>query len=181
MAQETGPVKAPPGRDPVNVSQDGRPRDAKDQPPPVTRNGPGKVYHYTYHMGFGDCDPAGIAYTGGLVNAALRAIDRFLGDVTDGRGWYAMSVSLGLGMPFAHLDADFATPVRGNADLDFTVEVTRLGRTSIGFRATGWQSGQRCFSLSSVNVFIARGEGKQPLPDWLRAALSPYLPNHDAG
>ena len=78
-------MKAPPGRHPVNVTQDERPRDAQDQPPPVTRNGPAKTYRYTYHIGFGDCDPAGIAYTGALVNAALRAIDRFLGDVTQGR------------------------------------------------------------------------------------------------
>ncbi|MFC0342486.1 acyl-CoA thioesterase [Paracoccus niistensis] len=138
-------------------------------------NVPAEVYRYSYHMGFGDCDPAGIAYTGALVNAALRAIDRFLGDVTAGRGWYAMSVSLGAGMPFAHLDVDFVSPVRGDADLDFTVEVTRLGQTSIGFRATGWQRSEACFSLNSVNVFISRGEGKQPLPDWLRAALAPYL------
>lgn len=136
---------------------------------------PATPYRYTHHMGFGDCDPAGIAYTGALVNAALRALDRFLSDATAGRGWYAMSMQLGAGMPFVHLDVDFTAPVRGDADLDFTVEVTRLGRTSMGFRATGWQRGARCLSLSSVNVFIARGEGKQPLPDWLRAALAPFL------
>lgn len=133
------------------------------------------AYGYTYHMGFGDCDPAGIAYTGALVNAALRAIDRFLSDVTKGRGWYAMSVQMGVGMPFVHLDVDFASPVHGNADLDFTVEVSRLSKTSIAFRTIGWQGGQRCFSLESVNVFTARGEGKQPLPNWLREALEPYL------
>ena len=142
---------------------------------PVPDSFPAETYRYSYHMGFGDCDPAGIAYTGALVNAALRAIDRFLSDVTEGRGWYAMSVRLGVGMPFAHLDVDFAVPVRGDADLDFTVEVTRLGRTSLGFRTTGWQKGERCFAVNSVNVFVSREEGKQPLPDWLREALEPHL------
>lgn len=142
---------------------------------PVPDAPPPRAYRYSYHMGFGDCDPAGITYTGALVNAALRAIDRFLSDVTDGRGWYAMSVGMGAGMPFAHLDVDFGLPVRGDADLDFTVEVTRLGQTSIGFRATGWQKGQRCFSMNSINVFVSGKEGTQPLPDWLRAALAPHL------
>lgn len=136
---------------------------------------PPEPYRYTYHVGFGDCDPAGIAYTGALVNAALRAIDRFLSDITDGRGWYAMSVQLGIGMPFVHLDVDFAIPVRGDADLEFTVTVTQLGQTSLGFQVMGWQRSENCFRLNSVNVFISRMEGKQPLPAWLRTALEPHL------
>ena len=143
------------------------PRDM-DQP------GTPHCYHYSYHVAFADCDPAGIAYTGALVNAGLRALDRFLADVTDGRGWFAMSVELGLGMPFAHLEADFVAPVTGSVDLDCRVAVTRLGKTSCGFRVTGWQAGTCCFTLDSVNVVIARGAGKQPIPDWLRAALEQY-------
>lgn len=139
-----------------------------DDPPP-------RSYRYTYHVGFGDCDPAGIAYTGALVNAALRAIDRFLSDVTGGRGWYAMSVQLGMGMPFVHLDVNFAAPVRGDADLDFAVTITRLGRTSVGFQVTGRQGDKDCFRLDSVNVVVSRNAGKQSLPAWLRTALEPHL------
>lgn len=142
--------------------------DLAEGPPPT-------AWRYRHHVAFGDCDPAGIAYTGALVNAALRAMDRFLSEATGGRGWYAMSVRMGVGMPFVHLDVDFAAPVRGDADLDLTVEVTRLGQTSMGFRTTGWQGDRRCLSMTSVNVFTAQGQGKQPLPDWLRAALAPHL------
>lgn len=132
-------------------------------------------YRYTYHVGFADCDPAGIAYTGALVNAALRAVDRFLSDVTGGRGWYTMSVDMNLGLPFVHLDVDFVSPVRGDADLDCEVSVTRLGDTSCGIRVTGWQAGTRCFTLDTVSVMTVPGKGKHPLPDWLRSALEPYL------
>ena len=147
-----------------------------------TDNGPGPAtghaaWHYTYHLGFADCDPAGIAYTGALVNAALRALDRFVAAVTDGRGWFAMNVQMGAGLPFVRLETDFAAPVRGDADIDFALSVTRLGETSCGFRIAGSQGGRACFETRSVSVFVTRGpEGavKTPLPDWLRSALAPY-------
>ncbi|WP_299365508.1 thioesterase family protein [uncultured Paracoccus sp.] len=137
-----------------------------------------EAYRYIYHMGFGDCDPHGIAYTGALLNAALRALDRFMSDVTGGRGWFAMSAEMGMGMPFVHLEADFASPVRGGADLHFTIQVSRVGRTSVGLRTIGWQGDRRCFTVDSVSVITSREGEKQPLPDWLRAALQPHLRLH---
>jgi len=51
-------------------------------------------------VGFGDCDPARIAYTGRIPEFALKAIDAFWEDLLDGDNWFRMNVDQGIGTPF---------------------------------------------------------------------------------
>ncbi|NMN58891.1 acyl-CoA thioesterase FadM [Xanthobacter sp. SG618] len=123
-------------------------------------------------VGFGDCDPARIAYTGKIPDFALEAIDAFWEDLLDGTNWFRMNVDLGIGCPFVHMEMDFKAPITPRAPLFCHVEPARLGTTSIMFRVTGVQEERTCFVAGFVAVFVREGELQQiPVPEHIRAAL----------
>ncbi|MDI4655584.1 acyl-CoA thioesterase [Xanthobacter autotrophicus] len=123
-------------------------------------------------VGFGDCDPARIAYTGRIPDFALEAIDAFWEDLLDGDNWFRMNVDQGFGCPFVHMEMDFKVPITPRAPLFCHVEPARLGTTSITFRVVGMQDGHPCFIASFVAVFVVAGElRKIPVPDHIRAPL----------
>ncbi|MBT0779292.1 hypothetical protein [Paracoccus sp. pheM1] len=70
-----------------------------------------EAFVWQRRVGFGDCDPALIAYTGRIADFALEALDAFWDDLLDGRGWYHMNVHQGYGMPFVRMEYEFAAPI----------------------------------------------------------------------
>lgn len=122
-----------------------------------------------------DCDVAQIAYTGRLPNFALEAIDAFW-DAALGVDWYRMNLDYGVGTPFVRLEMDFHSPVTPRWPLDCQVAVTRLGRSSIGFRVTGRQEERDCFTGNFVCVFVnATTFETLEIPDNLRTAVAGHL------
>lgn len=69
------------------------------------------AFVYEIRVGWGDCDPARIAYTGRLPAFALEAIDAWWEHHLDGDGWYQMELDRGTGTPFVHMSIDFRSPV----------------------------------------------------------------------
>ena len=65
------------------------------------------VFEHEIRVGWGDCDPARIAYTGRLPVFALEAIDAWWEHVLGGDGWYQLELDRGFGTPFVHLSLDF--------------------------------------------------------------------------
>jgi 4-hydroxybenzoyl-CoA thioesterase len=68
------------------------------------------IFTHTIRVGWGDCDPARIAYTGRLPAFALEAIDAWWEHHLGG-GWYQMELDHGIGTPFVHMSLDFRAPV----------------------------------------------------------------------
>lgn len=128
-------------------------------------------------VGFGDCDPARIAYTGRIADFALEALDAFWDDLLEGRGWYDMTVRKGVGMPFVRMEYDFASPVTCGTPLLCEVALQRIGTTSVSMRVDGRQDGKTCFTGQFISVFanIAKRE-KIPVPDDIRATLLTRFP-----
>jgi len=138
---------------------------------------PGEEFAWQRRVGFGDCDPARIAYTGRIPDFALEAIDRFWEDLLDGDNWFRMNVDQGIGTPFVHLDFDMTAPITARAPLTLKVTVASLGNSSIHFRVTGDQNGTACFSALLICVtVIAPGLEKIPVPQHMRAALETRYP-----
>ena len=128
-------------------------------------------------VGFGDCDPARIAYTGRIPEFALEAIDAFWEDLLDGDGWFSQLVEFGFGTPFVHLEFDFKAPATPRHPLFLTVAPVALGASSITFAVTARQDGGVCFTARSVSVFVeSAGFTKIPVPDRVRAALGSTYP-----
>lgn len=123
-------------------------------------------------VGFGDCDPARIAYTGSIASMALEAIDAFWEDLLEGNGWFQMNVDQGYGMPFVHMSYDFRSPVTARAPLYCDVFPTDIGTSSVALRVVGRQQDRLCFEAAFVSVFVETASlGKMEVPEAVRRAL----------
>lgn len=133
-------------------------------------------YCHEIRVGWGDCDPARIAYTGRIPCWALEAINGWWENLLDGDGWFQMELDRNVGTPFVHLSLDFASPITPRHRLLCQVTPTRLGTSSITFRVDGYQDDVLCFSGRFVCVFIiAESFTTQPAPADLRALIEPLI------
>lgn len=124
-------------------------------------------------VGWGDCDPARIAYTGRIPCFALEAIDAWW-DVHVGLDWFRFNIDKGIGTPFVHLDVDFRSPVTPRAPLECTVSLVQVGESSTRFAVTGRQGSVLCFEGSFVSVFVdAASFCRISVPDEIRSAIDP--------
>jgi len=132
-------------------------------------------FEHEIHVGWGDCDPAAIAYTARIPSWALQAIDAWWEDQGVG-GWYGLNLDLNIGTPFVKMAIDFRAPVTPRHRLICSVRPNRLGQTSVGFHVEGRQDGTVCFEGDFVNVFVVsdRFEKRTP-PDDIRAMVERHL------
>ncbi|AFO93026.1 acyl-CoA thioesterase [Phaeobacter inhibens] len=127
-------------------------------------------------VGWGDCDPARIAYTGHLPGFALQAIDAWWEHQLDGDGWYQMELDRGTGTPFVHMSIDFRSPVTPRHRLACSVWPVALGQKSVTFRVEARQDGTLCFEGKFVCVFIEPSDfSAKPAPADYRAVIEPLL------
>ncbi len=133
------------------------------------------AFEHEITVGWADCDPAAIAFTGRIPYFALEAIDAFWRQVV-GADWYALNLDRNIGTPFVHLSLDFSAPVTPRHRLICAVEVLGLGNTSITFRVTGRQAGTTCWIGRFTSVFVVSDAMKprQP-PAEIRARLAPLV------
>jgi acyl-CoA thioesterase FadM len=134
------------------------------------------VFVHEIRVGWGDCDPAKIAYTGHLPRFALAAIDAWWEAHLGGDGWFQMELDRGTGTPFVHMSLDFRSPVTPRHRLMCEVWPTRLGNTSIEFRVDARQDGKLCFEGRFVCVFVESSSfaPKQP-PQDIRSIVEPLI------
>lgn len=133
-------------------------------------------FEHEIRVGWGDCDPAKIAYTGRLPEFALRAIDAWWEDTLGGDGWYQLEMDRGFGTPFVNLSMDFRSPVTPRHRLKCEVRPTKLGNKSISFRVLGRQDGVLCFEGNFTCVFTQAGTVQtRPAPPDIRAIVEPLI------
>ena len=134
-------------------------------------------FTYEIRVGWGDCDPAKIAYTARIPEWAIEAIDAWwewaLGADA---GWFHTEMDRGFGSPFVHLSMDFRAPVTPRHRLICTVWPTKVGHTSVAFRVEGRQDGALCFEGRFVTVLTdAMTFTKIEPPDDVKALLASHL------
>ena len=98
-------------------------------------------------IGWADCDPARIAYTGRLVYIALELIDAWL-EAKVGADWYRLNLDRNVGTPFVHVSRDFRRPVTPRHRLECEVRLLRYSGRSLRFRVRGCRRG---WSASRAN------------------------------
>lgn len=133
------------------------------------------TFTHEIRVGWADCDPAKIAYTGRIPNFALQAIDAWWEHHT-GLDWFAMNIDRNNGTPFVHLSVDFLSPVTPRHKLVCEVRLTKLGNSSVHFEVDGMQDGITCFKGRFVSAFvIADIHKKAGIPADLREKLEPII------
>lgn len=135
-----------------------------------------RAFEHIIRVGWGDCDPARIAYTGRIPEWALQAIDAWWEQHLGGNGWYQMESDLGFGTPFVSLSMDFRSPITPRHRLNCEVWPTRLGTRSISFRVLGRQDNVLCFEGDFTCVFTHSGSVKtRPAPPDIRQMVEPLI------
>ncbi len=127
-------------------------------------------------VGWGDCDPAKIAYTGRLPAFSLEAIDAWWEHHLGGDGWYQMELDRGFGTPFVSLSLDFRAPVTPRHRLQCEVWPVALGTKSITFRVAARQNDVLCFEGTFTCVFVVAGTlNTRAAPPDIRELVTPLL------
>lgn len=126
-------------------------------------------------VAFGDCDPAGIAYTGKLIDYALEAIDSFWKIALDGLGWFELNIDHNIGTPFVNINIDFSGAITPREKLIMWVRPVQLGTTSIVFEIVAVQNRQLCFKGQFTCVFVAKDRiEKIAPPDWIAQSVKRF-------
>lgn len=134
------------------------------------------LFCHHIRVGWGDCDPAEIAYTGRLPVFALEAIDAWWQHHLGGDGWFQMEMDRNLGTPFVNMTLDFRAPVTPRHVLECSVWPVHLGTSSIRFAVEARQTGVLCFEGRFTCVFVvANAFQKQAAPPEIRALITPLL------
>ena len=134
---------------------------------------PGPCVH-PITVGWGDCDPAQIAYTANVPSWGMKALEAWC-VLCLGVNWFELNMDHGIGTPFVHMSYDFTAPITPRGMLECTVYVRRIGRSSLHHIIEGRQSGQLCFSGNMTSVFVAASQLKPiAIPPNMRQSIQLY-------
>ena len=136
-----------------------------------------ELHRHVITVGWGDCDPARIAYTARIPAWMLEAIEGWYGYCLTS-DWYDMNLSRHIGTPFVSLDIDFHSPITPRFPLEVDVYVSAIGHSSLSHQVEGYQDEVHCFSGSTTAVFVDAGRFKPvPIPANMRSNLENYKRN----
>ncbi|MGB3846741.1 MAG: thioesterase family protein [Sphingopyxis sp.] len=116
------------------------------------------MFETSLPLRFAHCDPAGIAYYPRYFELCDAAIEDWTAAVL-GIDRRTLHLDMGLGLPTVSLHADFAVPSRLGDRLDFTVAVTRVGRSSIDLAVDVACAGTPRFAVRFTQVLTNLAEG----------------------
>ena len=139
----------------------------------MSENGP--LYSIRRRIEFGNCDPAGIVFFVEFYRMCNTLFEEWLTDH--------------LGIPFAdeffvhdrmfpvvHTDADFRKALRMGDELEISLLLTGLGRSTIRYSCIGRTGGEEAFRVNIVNSIGRRSAGRSiEIPQPMRARMEAYL------
>lgn len=136
---------------------------------------PQSILVHRLAIGWGDCDPAQIAYTANIPGWGLEAIEAWY-RYCIGLGWYELNLDHGIGTPFVTLGFDFRSPVTPRHPLEIGVSIAKLGNTSVSHAVTATQDGLVCFTGNTTAVFVeAETMRPLPVPANIRRSIEHYI------
>jgi len=130
------------------------------------------IWHRIVPVEFNHCDPAGIVFYPRYFEMTNSVVENFFGDALN-YSYRRMIMDEHCGTPTVHLDANFRAPSRLGDRLDFSVEVRRVGRTSVNLwlEAHG-EDGQLRITAALTLVWVNSDLTPLPWPDVLRDGLT---------
>ncbi|MBI1170843.1 acyl-CoA thioesterase [bacterium] len=133
------------------------------------------LYHRRYPIEFNHCDPAGIVFYPRYFEMTNHVCENFFREVAD---WpFAAMIAAGSGVPTVRIETDFSAPSRLGDVLDVSLEILRLGESSITFEIIGRGAGQLRLRVRLTLVHVAGTGGAiaaKPWPEPVRARLTSF-------
>jgi YbgC/YbaW family acyl-CoA thioester hydrolase len=130
-------------------------------------------YEARFPVRFGSCDPARIIYFPNYFDFFHAAMEEFFQHRL-GALYHVLLSEDRISFPTVHLETDFSAPVTFGDECRITVEIAKLGTSSVAFRYTGRRNsdGKQTVVCTATTVCTDLDKFKSvPIPDGLRASL----------
>ncbi len=136
------------------------------------------TYRRRIPVEFNHCDPAGIVFYPRYFEMINSVVENFFREAMDHS--FARMMADGTGVPVVRIGVEFRAPSRLGEELDWTLEVRRVGRSSAELRvgAHGPGEGDRPelrLHGDLTLVFASFAGGARPWPDATRSRLEAAL------
>ncbi|MBD8909004.1 acyl-CoA thioesterase [Methylorubrum zatmanii] len=141
---------------------------------PPARAAQAGLFRAPVRVRFSHCDPAGIVYFPRWFDLMNGVVEDWFGEALglDYRGFHQ---DRGIGLGYAHAEADFVSPGFWGDHLDAFVRIARIGGASLALGLTAFRVEEPVFAARLVIVTTSlAARGAIPLPDDLRAAAERY-------
>jgi 4-hydroxybenzoyl-CoA thioesterase len=124
---------------------------------------------------WGDCDIAGIVYYPkffDMINALTE--DWFSEEL--GTSYAELMRTRHVGFPTVRVNCDFLVPCQFGEDIELSLFVASLGRTSMALDFRGQVGGRSCLRAVHTLVMMSRDTySAVPIPEELRTRIEPFL------
>ncbi len=133
------------------------------------------TFHTSWQVRFADTDPAGIVFYPRYFDMVNGVVENWCAEALN---WSFRKQLLEhkVGLPTVHLDADFLNPSFLGDELDITLQIISLGRTSCTLSIQASCKGEKRFIVRPVLVFISTESYKaQAFPDHIKDLMSQYV------
>ena len=137
---------------------------------------PSLPFRLQQRVRWSDCDPLGIIWYGSY----LKYFEAAEHDMMHAAQlpYETLRVQRGVQLPRKAFQIEFHSPAQMDELLDIECGVEKVGQTSLTLRFEAYRASDRAHrasaTLTVVNV-VKETITKQPIPDWFREALTPYL------
>ncbi len=133
------------------------------------------IYTRIIPVEFNHCDPAGIVFYPRYFEMSNSVVENFFADVVGHS--FARMMDAGEGVPTARLEANFKASSRLGDRLEWSLQVMRVGGTSVNFLLTAAVAGAVRLTADLTLVWVIGGR-PAPWPDAIRAKLNAYQGEH---
>lgn len=128
-------------------------------------------FTYSQKVLFRHCDPAGIVFYPRYFEMINDCVEAFFAEL----GVPFEEIHKNAGVPTAQIETRFTAPSRHGDLLVLTLEIVRIGRSSLGLEIDAKAGDEPRFSCASTLVYIDETGRATFWPDTLITAFSPYL------
>ncbi|TNF57628.1 MAG: acyl-CoA thioesterase [Rhodobacteraceae bacterium] len=129
-------------------------------------------YAYPQKVIFKYCDPAGIVFYPRYFEMVNDATEALFSDAF-GCPWEVLHETGNI--PTVEITARFTAPSRHGDHLVIGIEVTKLGRTSLGLAFHARSGDETRFRAQSTLVHVGKDGRPAPWPEPLRAAITQFM------
>lgn len=131
------------------------------------------AYHRDIRIEFNHCDPAGIVFYPRYFEMTNSVTENFYREVV--KYPFEAMMPVREGVPMAGLEARYHAPSRLGEVLNWTLTVTKLGRSSLGLQLEAHCDGVLRVSFALTQVYVG-GDGRpKPWSEEIRARLEQFM------
>ena len=130
------------------------------------------MFDYPQKVLFKHCDPAGIVFYPRYFEMINDCVEAFFADALD---WPFEELLKEAGVPTAEITTKFSAPSRHGDRLVLTLNITRLGRTSLGYSITASCQNEQRFTTQATLVYVSLKGRATPWPSEITYKINHLL------